>query len=214
MHDSQLHASVDHRNHFTQKVWKCTTGLSILSYYRRCHSATGWQALRLSWFGQLLRAWGNSGVWPDQRKGLSSVPGVDIWWSIIPYAIGHVPLLARNCAKPHVTKFGSVHQCFEKLRNMTPAMRAIFPLVESLVRLLLVNPVSSATAERSFSSLRRLKTYTCVRRAANSVSIALPLPCARTSSTTSMMTKSWRSSSSAETIVQLSSDTLLAKRTN
>ena len=38
-------------------------------------------------------------------------------------------------------------------------MCAMFSQVESLVRLLLVNPASSATAERSFSSLRRLKTY-------------------------------------------------------
>ena len=35
----------------------------------------------------------------------------------------------------------------------------MFPQVEALIRLLLVNPASSATAERSFSSLRRLKTY-------------------------------------------------------
>jgi hypothetical protein len=42
---------------------------------------------------------------------------------------------------------------------MVPEMRAMFPNVESLVRLLLVNPASSATAERSFSALRRLKTY-------------------------------------------------------
>ena len=40
-----------------------------------------------------------------------------------------------------------------------PEMRVMFPNVESLVRLLLVNPASSATAERSFSALRRLKTY-------------------------------------------------------
>ena len=45
-------------------------------------------------------------------------------------------------------------------------MRAMFPHVEALIRLLLVNPASSATAVRSFSSLRRLKTYlrsTCGR---------------------------------------------------
>jgi len=42
---------------------------------------------------------------------------------------------------------------------MVPEMRAMFPNVENLVRLLLVNPASSATAERSFSALRRLKTY-------------------------------------------------------
>jgi hypothetical protein len=42
---------------------------------------------------------------------------------------------------------------------MIPEMRAMFPNVESLVRLLLVNPASAATAERSFSGLCRLKTY-------------------------------------------------------
>ena len=50
---------------------------------------------------------------------------------------------------------------------MVPAMRAMFPHVEALIRLLLVNPASSATAERSFSSLRRLKSYlrsTCGQR--------------------------------------------------
>ena len=35
----------------------------------------------------------------------------------------------------------------------------MFTHVEGLVRLLLVNPASSATSERSFSSLRRLETY-------------------------------------------------------
>lgn len=35
----------------------------------------------------------------------------------------------------------------------------MFTHVEALVRLLLVNPASSASAERSFSTLRRLKTY-------------------------------------------------------
>lgn len=39
------------------------------------------------------------------------------------------------------------------------AIRAILPLIVALVRLCLTIPVSSATAERSFSTLRRLKTY-------------------------------------------------------
>ena len=43
---------------------------------------------------------------------------------------------------------------------MVPAMRALFPTVAVLVRLLVVNPTSSATAERSFGCLRRLKSYT------------------------------------------------------
>jgi len=42
---------------------------------------------------------------------------------------------------------------------MSPEVRGMFPRVEALVRLLLVHPASSASAERSFSSLRRLKTY-------------------------------------------------------
>lgn len=41
---------------------------------------------------------------------------------------------------------------------MTPAVRALFSEVEKLVRLMLVCPVSSCEAERSFSSLR-LKTW-------------------------------------------------------
>ena len=64
--------------------------------------------------------------------------------------------------------------CTRVLRDMIPAMRAMFPHVESLVRLLLVNPASSATAERSFSSLRRLKTYlrsTCGQRRLNSIAL-------------------------------------------
>jgi hypothetical protein len=60
------------------------------------------------------------------------------------------------------------------MRNMIPEMRAMFPNVESLVRLLLVNPASSASAERSFSGLRRLKTYlrsTCGQRRLNNLAI-------------------------------------------
>ena len=43
---------------------------------------------------------------------------------------------------------------------MQPAMQSMFPAAETLVRFLLINPVLTATAERSFSSLRRLKSYT------------------------------------------------------
>jgi len=53
----------------------------------------------------------------------------------------------------------NVTTCVEILQSMVPAMCEMFPSVESLVRLLLNNPASSATAERSFSSLRRLKSY-------------------------------------------------------
>jgi len=55
----------------------------------------------------------------------------------------------------------SLDSCCDVLRSMVPAMRAMFPHAEALIRLLLVNLASSATAERSFSSLRRLKMYLC-----------------------------------------------------
>jgi len=46
-----------------------------------------------------------------------------------------------------------------KLVGLDPVVRCLFPQVEQLVRLLLTIPCSSAEAERSFSGLRRLKTY-------------------------------------------------------
>jgi len=52
-----------------------------------------------------------------------------------------------------------------------PAMRAMFPQVESL---LLVNPASSATAERSFFCLRRLMNYmhtTCGQQRLNNIAL-------------------------------------------
>ncbi len=42
---------------------------------------------------------------------------------------------------------------------MVPEARGLFSQVEALLRLLLVVPASSAEAERSFSALRRLKTW-------------------------------------------------------
>jgi len=46
-----------------------------------------------------------------------------------------------------------------KLVGLDPVVRGLFTQVEQLVRLLLTIPCSSAEAERSFSGLRRLKTY-------------------------------------------------------
>lgn len=44
-------------------------------------------------------------------------------------------------------------------RSMGPEVRGLFDQVETLLRLLLVMPVSSSESERSFSALRRLKTW-------------------------------------------------------
>lgn len=53
----------------------------------------------------------------------------------------------------------SVDEVVAVLRGMPTEVRQLFDQVETLVRLLLVMPVSSAEAERSFSALRRLKTW-------------------------------------------------------
>ena len=45
------------------------------------------------------------------------------------------------------------------LKGMAPELRGEYNEVEKLVRLLLVAPASSAEAERSFSALRRLKSW-------------------------------------------------------
>jgi hypothetical protein len=45
------------------------------------------------------------------------------------------------------------------LTSLEPPVRSLFSQIECLTRLLLTVPVSNAEAERSFSSLRRLKTY-------------------------------------------------------
>jgi hypothetical protein len=55
--------------------------------------------------------------------------------------------------------YTSLSDAQQILQNMVPEVRLLFTQVEQLVRLLLVCPVSSCAAERSFSALRRLKNW-------------------------------------------------------
>jgi hypothetical protein len=60
------------------------------------------------------------------------------------------------------------------LQEMKPEVRELFNAVEQLVRLMLVCPLSSCAAERSFSALRRLKTWlrsTMTERRLNDVTV-------------------------------------------
>jgi len=60
------------------------------------------------------------------------------------------------------------------LQTMNAAVRQLFPYVEVLVRLLLLSPATSCTAERSFSTLRRLKTWlrsTMTQRRLNAIAV-------------------------------------------
>lgn len=52
-----------------------------------------------------------------------------------------------------------VSDIFGYLRKLEPAMRAICSEIVTLVRKLLVIPATNATSERTFSALRRVKTY-------------------------------------------------------
>ena len=55
--------------------------------------------------------------------------------------------------------YQTVKQAQACLQAMCPEVRSLFSQTEQLVRLLLVCPASSCTAERSFRALRRLKTW-------------------------------------------------------
>ena len=56
-------------------------------------------------------------------------------------------------------KYNTLADAKNVLQSMLPEVRLMFSEVEQLVRLLLLCPASSCEAERSFSSLRRLKTW-------------------------------------------------------
>lgn len=55
--------------------------------------------------------------------------------------------------------YDSVDAAADVLRSCVPEVRKLFSQVEILLRLLLVIPVTSCEADRSFSGLRRLKTW-------------------------------------------------------
>ena len=57
------------------------------------------------------------------------------------------------------SKCSSVDEVASKLVSLEPPVHLLFSDVEHLTKLFLTIPVSNAEAERSFSCLRRLKTY-------------------------------------------------------
>ena len=79
--------------------------------------------------------------------------------------VDQYPELNRDILKVQLAMFRSKYtvkssvEVAEIMRGLTVEVRGLFDQVESLIRLLLVIPVASAEAERSFSALRRLKTW-------------------------------------------------------
>ena len=57
------------------------------------------------------------------------------------------------------SSYSSLEECRQLFVKMTKEVRSMFPQVEQLLRLLLISPASSCEAERSFSALRRVKTW-------------------------------------------------------
>ena len=59
----------------------------------------------------------------------------------------------------HTTAMTSVREAKLAYQQMSTECRALFPQVQTLLKLLLVCPVTTCECERSFSALRRLKTW-------------------------------------------------------
>ena len=79
--------------------------------------------------------------------------------------------LAMFHSKYKVKSLEEAHTAFQ---GMVPEVRSMMFAVEQLIRMMLICPVSSCTAERSFSALRRLKNWlrsTMTQQRLNSVSI-------------------------------------------
>jgi hypothetical protein len=77
-------------------------------------------------------------------------------------------------AKGSIPQFDSLLTLVQALLDKPPEVRMLFPETVKLANLLLVVPASSATAERSFSCLRRLKTWlnsTTTQARLNSIAI-------------------------------------------
>lgn len=68
-------------------------------------------------------------------------------------------LLQIKMFKEFVKGYDSVQSAVDKFRNLNSELQNFFPELRNLLKLLTVLPSSTATAERSFSTLRRLKTY-------------------------------------------------------
>ncbi len=53
----------------------------------------------------------------------------------------------------------SIRRIVDYVRDMKPTTKCLFSQVVTVVKLVLVMPATNATSERTFSALRRIKTY-------------------------------------------------------
>jgi hypothetical protein len=90
------------------------------------------------------------GVTRDEFEFLSIFPELDV--NRLGLSV-HLPMFKQQY------KCDSVIDAVKILTEIEPSVRQLFEIIEVLVKLLIVVPASSAEAARSFSMLRRLKTW-------------------------------------------------------
>ena len=69
----------------------------------------------------------------------------------------HLASMSTYFKTNHITV--SLESCLKYLTDLSPAMQAFYSEVCKVARLLMVMPATNATSERSFSVMRRLKSY-------------------------------------------------------
>jgi len=90
----------------------------------------------------------NGQITGTDADGLDSYPELDIARLAVQLAMFKLQF-----------SYQTLHEAKARLQGMTTEVRTMFSEVEQLVRLMLLCPVSSCEAERSFSCLRRLKIW-------------------------------------------------------
>ncbi len=125
----------------------------------------------------------------DSLKSLQSLENV-LLTGLLTNSVDKYPELHRGTLAVQLPLFHQKFSCSSSreaadvLRGMPVEVRGLFDQVEVLVRILLVVPVSSCEAERSFSALRRLKTWLRATMGQDRLNSLLVCNVHKTSSTT------------------------------
>ena len=101
-----------------------------------------------------------NGEMPEISKQVKSLYAKDLDFDRLKHQLPMLPDLVKNTkldgtAVKKVTKVQTICQIF----NAAPYSKSLFSEVDALLKIFLTIPVTTATAERTFSVLRRVKTY-------------------------------------------------------
>ena len=126
-----------------QLYWRCQD--TAVRSLRCCHGLSKYGLSKYLLFECVLL---NGQITGTDADGLDSYPELDIARLAVQLAMFKLQF-----------SYQTLHEAKARLQGMTTEVRTMFSEVEQLVRLMLLCPVSSCEAERSFSCLRRLKTW-------------------------------------------------------